>query len=106
MFESYPIRASIYKTLLRMGLTNEDWGIAIAISTAIYVVLMVLDVSIPFVPWIPLPILAAIGTLVLLTAGLWHMRNRKPPNWLQHKLKLMAEGDTITGVNNQTFRNR
>lgn len=96
----YPIRSVIFKPFLRLGITDEDWGLSIIFAVAVFFVLMLLD----FKTSLPLPLIGGILTLAALVAVFRFIRDGKPNRWLEHQLETFGRSKTKAAVNNDHYR--
>ncbi len=96
----YPIRSVIFKPFLRLGLTDEDWGISIIGAVAVFFILMLLD----FQTAIPVPFISGIVMLAILAASFRYIRDGKPNRWLEHQLESFGRSKTKGTPVNQTYQ--
>lgn len=95
----YPIRSVIFKPFLRLGLTDEDWGISIIGAVAVFFLLMLLDLQTA----VPVPFISGIVTLAILAGGFRFIGDGKPSRWLEHQLESFGRSKTKGSPINQTY---
>ena len=87
--QARPIRSQIYLSVLRFGITDEDWGFVIVAAILGYAVPFLFGMKIGNVPLEIVGWIVATGLTILI---LNIIRRKSRPAWLRHVIQARLQG--------------